>query len=185
MQAIPGEIKTLAILISNEMPDENTDQNTILPTYRLTTCFSVYPVISQNLTCHTIGIIYKVEEFRSPVSVQQCWNCQNFGHSAKSCKSKTKCLICGESYHHKGYPNREKKQPNCANCKGPHVASYKRCPAYKIQAFRQHVVDNQKSYAAILHQNMALRQSQDKTFTFSAEQLVKFVANVAIQVAQP
>ena len=28
-------------------------------------------------------------------------------------------------------------------------------------------------------------QSQDKTFTFSAEQLVKFVANVAIQVAQP
>ena len=28
-------------------------------------------------------------------------------------------------------------------------------------------------------------QPQDKTFTFSAEQLVKFVANVAIQVAQP
>ena len=30
-----------------------------------------------------------------------------------------------------------------------------------------------------------LPQPQDKTFTFSAEQLVKFVANVAIQVAQP
>ena len=28
MQAIPGEIKSLVILISNEMPDENTDQNT-------------------------------------------------------------------------------------------------------------------------------------------------------------
>ena len=28
-------------------------------------------------------------------------------------------------------------------------------------------------------------QPQDKTFTFSTEQLIKFVANVAIQVAQP
>ena len=112
-------------------------------------------LISQNLTCHITGIIYKVEEFRSPVSVQQCWNCQSFGHSAKTCRSKTKCLICGESHHHKGCPNREKKQPKCANCKGSHVASYKGCPAYKKQAFRQHVVDNQKSYAAILRQNMA------------------------------
>ena len=41
MQAIPGETKTLVILISNEMPDENTDQNAIQPAYRPTTCFSV------------------------------------------------------------------------------------------------------------------------------------------------
>ena len=142
-------------------------------------------LISQNLTCHTTRIIYKVEEFRSPVSVQQCWNCQSFGHSAKTCRSKTKCVICGKSHHHKGCPNREKKQPKCANCKGPHVASYKGCPAFKNQAFRQHVVDNQKSYASILRQNTAPPQPQDKTFTFSAEQLVKFVANVAIQVTQP
>ena len=46
-------------------------------------------------------------------------------------------------------------------------------------------MDNQKSYAAILRQTTAPPQPQDKTFTFSAEQLVKFVANVAIQVAQP
>ena len=126
-----------------------------------------------------------MEEFRSPVSVQQCWNCQSFGHLAKTCRSKTKCLICGESHHQKGCPNRDIKQPKCANCKGPHVASYKGCPTYKKQAFRQHVVDNQKSYAAILCQNTAPPQPQDKTFIFSAEQLVKFVANVTIQVAQP
>ena len=57
-------------------------------------------LISQNLTCHITGIIYKVEQVRSPILVQQCWNCQNFGHSAKTCKSKTKCLICRESQHH-------------------------------------------------------------------------------------
>ena len=71
------------------------------------------------ITC----IIYKVEEFCTPVPVQQCWNCQSFGHSAKTYSSKAKCLICGESHHHKGCLNKEKKQPKCANCRGPHVAS--------------------------------------------------------------
>ena len=82
-------------------------------------------LISQNLTCHITGIIYKIGEIRSPVSVQLCWNCQSFGHSAKTCRSKTKSFICGESHHYKGYPNREKKQPKYATCKGPHVTSYK------------------------------------------------------------
>ena len=38
---IPGGIKTLVILISDEMPDESTDQDTTQPPYRLTTCFCV------------------------------------------------------------------------------------------------------------------------------------------------
>ena len=65
--------------------------------------------IAGNLTCPITGIIFRVEEFRTPISVQQSWNCQNFGYSAKTCRSKTKCLICGESHHHKGCPNKQKK----------------------------------------------------------------------------
>ena len=53
------------------------------------------------------------------------------------------------------------------------------------KAFRQHVVDSQMSYASILCQNSAFPQPQDKTFIFSAKQLLKLVANVAIQVTQP
>ena len=143
-------------------------------------------LISENITCLKTGIIFKVEEFRAPISVRQCYNCQNFGHSAKNCQAKTKCVICGEGHSHKGCPNKEKKQPKCANCRGPHVANYKGCPAYKKQVFRQHVVDNQKSYASILKQNSAPPpQPKGDTFNFSAEQLIKFVATVAIQVAQP
>ena len=112
-------------------------------------------LISSNITCLQTGIIFKVEEFRAPISFQQCYNCQHFGHSAKNCQAKTKCVICGEGHSHKGCPNREKQQPKCASCKGPHVANYKGCPAYKKQVFRQHVVDNQKSYASILKQNSA------------------------------
>ena len=143
-------------------------------------------LISSNIACPQTGIIFKVEEFRLPISVQQCYNCQHFGHSAKNCKPKIKCAICGEGHSHKGCPNREKQQPKCANCEGPHAANYKGCPACKKQVFRQHVVDNQKSYASILKQNLVLTpQPRGDTFTFTADQLVKFVATVAIQIAQP
>ena len=143
-------------------------------------------LLSQNLVCNVTGIVYKVEEFRQPVSVRQCFNCQCFGHSAQTCKSKQKSVICGENHSHKGcQKKKEAKQPKCANCSGPHVASYKGCPEYKKQAFRQHVVNNQKSYAAIINQNSLLQPKTTQTFQFTAEPLIKFVANVAIQIAQP
>ena len=69
-------------------------------------------IISNKITCPQTGIIYKVEEFRAPISVQQCYNCQNFGHSAKNCKAKIKCVICEEGHSHKGCPNREKSNQN-------------------------------------------------------------------------
>ena len=52
------------------------------------------------------------------------------------------------------------------------------------QAFRQHVVNNQKTYAAAVSQK-SQPQPKTQTFQFTAEQLTKFVANVAIQIAQP
>ena len=52
MQAIPREIKALVILISDEMPDEGTNQNTIQPTYRLTTCFSVISSLTSRQRIH-------------------------------------------------------------------------------------------------------------------------------------
>ena len=135
--------------------------------------------------CNVTGIVYKVEEFRKPVSVTQCFNCQSFGHLAKNCRSKPKCLICGESHSHKGCPNKEARKPKCANCMRPHVASYKGCPEYQKQAFRQHVVNNQKSYATAVSQKPLPQPKTPQTFQFTAEQLTKFVANVVIQIAQP
>ena len=106
-------------------------------------------LISQNLMCNVTGIVYRVEEFRRPISVTQRFNCQSFGHSAKNCRSKQKC------------------------------------PEFKKQAFRQHVVSNQKSYAAAVSQNPLPQTQTSQTFQFTADQLTKFVAAVVIQVAQP
>ena len=142
-------------------------------------------IISDNITCPQTGLFSRWKSFVLPFQSNSVYNCQNFGHSAKSCKAKIKCVICGEGHSHKGCPNREKKQPKCDNCKGPHVADYKGCPAYKKQVFRQHVVDNQKSYASTLKQNSAQPpQPKGDTLSFTADQLVKFVATVAIQITQ-
>ena len=38
----------------------------------------VKALISENLTCRQTGIIFKVEDFRAPILVRQCCNCQKF-----------------------------------------------------------------------------------------------------------
>ena len=77
----------------------------------------------------------------------------------------------------------KKRKPKWANCRGPQVANYRGCPAYKDQAFRQHVVQRQVSYATILKQ--ASPPPPSNTFNFTAEQIVSLVTNVVIQIAQP
>ena len=75
------------------------------------------------------------------------------------------------------------RSPKCANCRGPHVANYRDCPAYKDQAFRQHLVQNQVSYACILKQ--ASPPPPSNTFNFTADQTVSLVTIVIIQIALP
>ena len=159
----------------------------VLPIFRLEISdpTEAEALISQNLVCHVTGIVYKLEEFRTPISVMQCFNCQCFRHSAKPCRSKQKCLICRGNHSHKGCPSKESRKPICANCKGPQAASYKRCPECKKQVFRQHVVNNKKTYASVVSQNTLPQFQTSQAFNFTAEQLTKFVSNVVIQIAQP
>ena len=62
-------------------------------------------------------------------------------------------------------------------------------PTKGVQHARNRHLDNMwwsvKNRMPQFYHKTRLPQPQDKTFTFSADQLIKFVANVAIQVAQP
>ena len=83
-------------------------------------------------------------------SIQQCFKRQGFRHKAQNCTKKQKCVVCGGAHSHRNCPKqKQKKKQKCANCRGPHVANYRGCPAYKDQAFRQRVVQNQISYSSI------------------------------------
>ena len=140
-------------------------------------------LLSGGLVCQKTVIIFRVEEFKTTPSILQCFKCQRFGHKALNCTKKEKCVVCGEAHSHKNCPNKEKRKPKCANCRGPHVANYRGCPAYKDKAFRQHVVQKQISYASVLKQ--ASPPPTSNTFNFTAEQIVSLVTNVVIQIAQP
>ena len=57
-------------------------------------------LISGGLICQKTGIIFKDEEFRITPSIQQCFQCQGFGHQAQNCTKKQKCVVCGEAHSH-------------------------------------------------------------------------------------
>lgn len=65
-----------------------------------------------------------VEPYVFPVT--QCSRCWRFGHTIKLCPSlKVICPKCGNNHN-----NCEATTYNCVNCKGPHMALVKSCPAY-------------------------------------------------------
>ena len=141
-------------------------------------------LITENLTCPLTGIIYRVEEFRTPISVQQYWNCQVSDIRPNLVGLKPNALSVGRAIITKDAQIKRKNSQNAQTVKDHMLHPTKGVQHTKRQAFRQHVVDSQTSRASILRQNSAPPQPQDKAFTFSAEQLIKFVANVAIQVGQ-
>ena len=96
------------------------------------------------------------------------------GTRHQTAPKKQKSVGCGEAHSHKNCPNKEKRSPKCANCGGPHVANCRGCPAYKDQAFRQHVVLKQAS-----------PPPPHITFNFTAEKIVTLVTNLVIQIARP
>ena len=107
---------------------------------------------------------------------------KNFGHSTKTYQAKIKCVICGEDHSHKGCPNREKSNQSVLIVKDHMLLTTK-----GVQFIKSRCSVNMwwatKSYASILKQNLALPpQPKGDTFSFSADQLIKFVATVPYQL---
>ena len=136
------------------------------------------------LVCQKTGIILRVEEFKTTPSILQCFKCQSFGHKALNCTKKEKCVVCGEAHSHKNCPNKE-NQSLSAQIVGDLMLQTIEAVLHiiKDQAFRQHVVQKQISYASVLKQ--ASPPPTSNTFNFTAEQIVSLVTNVVIQIAQP
>ena len=110
-------------------------------------------LLSQNLVCNVTGIVYKVEEFRQPVSVRQCFNCQSFGYSAKNCRSKPKCVVRAIRIR----DGRKKKQnsQSVQTVQDHMLHPTTGVPNTKKQAFRQHVVNHQKPMPQLYSKNLS------------------------------
>ena len=60
----------------------------------------------------------------------RCFNCQGYGHPAKSCDRNTRCPICADSHDRDSECSRP---PSCANCGKGHSAFSKECQTWKAQ----------------------------------------------------
>ncbi|KAH9367461.1 hypothetical protein HPB48_007532 [Haemaphysalis longicornis] len=59
----------------------------------------------------------------------RCYKCQRYGHIARTCRGTLRCKTCSGPHDYKECLT--KRQPKCANCGGPHPASFSRCPRSK------------------------------------------------------
>jgi len=70
---------------------------------------------------------YEVHPYITKVKI--CFSCHRIGHISKNCKSKPRCLFCGNDAHEPPSvcPNKD-DNPLCINCKGEHLANSRNCP---------------------------------------------------------
>ena len=61
----------------------------------------------------------------------QCFKCQRMGHTAKSCKSRARCMLCGEDHSKAECNVPDATGYHCANCGGNHRANDPKCGYYR------------------------------------------------------
>ena len=74
---------------------------------------------------------YKVISYEKDPIVQQCYGCQEYGHSFHDCTAQSeKCLRCSGPHRIQSC-NCAHADAKCSNCSGSHTANYRSCPKYK------------------------------------------------------
>ncbi|GFU32545.1 uncharacterized protein TNCV_452771 [Trichonephila clavipes] len=73
----------------------------------------------------------KIEGY-SVRGITQCFNCNNFYHTAANCHMITRCLKCGKEHPTKDCDIKERQEnPYCINCNAyGHTACYTKCPNF-------------------------------------------------------
>ena len=107
-------------------------------------------------------------------NVWQCFKCQRFGHNAKECKSKPRCLVCAGNHEFRDCPSAKKNGTyaisKCTNCGGPHAANYGGCPNFKIAKKVETVratqrISYKEALASVKSQNTNLAQNNQSAVT--------------------
>ena len=85
----------------------------------------------------------RLDQLLIPVQPQidrivQCRNCWKYGHTANSCRGRSKCVTCGSVSHHDSCND----IPCCSNCNGPHPANARNCPFFIIRKNKNQISSN-------------------------------------------
>ena len=77
--------------------------------------------------CHCI---VQWDKYKNPRPIQQCFKCQQFGHSSAYCGRPTRCVKCDKSHSTQDCQKPATAPPKCVNCGGEHPANHTGCPVY-------------------------------------------------------
>lgn len=69
----------------------------------------------------------RVKSLKNRTKINQCHNCQQFGHGQSNCHAPPKCVKCSGDHHTASCSKPNNTPATCANCGGPHPANYSRC----------------------------------------------------------
>src|SRR5208282_5597751 len=68
---------------------------------------------------------FRPERYTPQCRINQCFNCQGYGHKANVCTRKTRCGKCAQEHDTREC---ESETMQCANCKDSHHAWHQECP---------------------------------------------------------
>jgi len=85
--------------------------------------------VGQSLPSHIYFFNCRYPVFPFVPKARICFACYRIGHLRKTCKSKPRCLFCGDSAHDPPEDCVDRPtSPKCLNCGGNHLATSHDCP---------------------------------------------------------
>ncbi|VVC27309.1 Pre-C2HC domain [Cinara cedri] len=97
-----------------------------------------------------------IKEPYKPKTINQCSNCQEYGHT-KSCAH---CVRCGAQHTTSDCPNPRDAPPKCALCSGDHPSNYKGCSIYRDLQRRKKSKPNHQVANNINPKNIHVQETQ-------------------------
>lgn len=79
---------------------------------------------------HILHVRVYWEKYDPRNKVTQCYNCQQYGHGARNCSLKPKCLKCGQDHQSRDCKKPREDPPCCANCSEAHLSNSRNCRNY-------------------------------------------------------
>ncbi|KAL4107111.1 hypothetical protein QTP88_018543 [Uroleucon formosanum] len=112
-----------------------------------------------NLTS-LLHTLIKVEEPYKPKTINQCSNCQDYGHTKSYCGYPARCVRCGAQHMTSDCPNSRDTPPKCALCSGDHPSNYKGCSIYRDLQRRKKPKPNNQVTNNINPKNIHVQETQ-------------------------
>ncbi|GFV53985.1 nucleic-acid-binding protein from transposon X-element [Trichonephila clavipes] len=129
----------------------------------------------------TLGYLsITVEGFESR-GVIQCFQCNQFNHTAEHCNLTPKCLKCGDKHQTRDCQIKKLDTPFCVNCQvHGHMANYSKCPLYTKPRKGTNIKLNSLISNNFIRPNISYAQVTQRTINADATQQMAPLATAPI-----